>query len=369
MPITVWSYLDELEAEKEEINHAINEVLQSGQLILGPKVKNFEEKFAAYCGTKFGVGVNSGTDAIFLALRALGVGEGDEVITVPNTAVPTVSAIVSSGASPKFVDIDPKTYLMDVNQLEKVITSKTKCLLVVHLYGQCVDMDRIGELSERHGLKILEDCAQAHGATFKGQMAGSFSHVSAFSFYPTKILGGYGDGGMVLTSDEEYFQKLKRLRFYGMEGKYYSDEHGYNSRLDELHAAILLKKLNHLGDYLLARRKKAKFYNESLKDLGLGLPQIAPDNDHAFYVYVVKHTKRDRIIEELKKREIFCNISYPWPIHIMKGYKDLGYKEGDFPNTEKAAKEIFSLPMYPSLTKGNQIKVIEALKEVLKNLT
>ena len=366
MTIRVWGYLKEYEQEKNEILDAIQSVLASGSLILGDNVKLFEQEFAEYCGVKYGIGVNSGTDALFLALKALGIGEGDEVITVANTAVPTVSAIVSAGAVPRFVDINPDTYLMDTAQIEQVITANTKCILPVHLFGQCVDMDSVLKLAEKHGVKILEDCAQSHGAVFKGKKAGSLSDVAAFSFYPTKILGGYGDGGMVVTDDEELYGKLRRLRFYGMEKTYYALEHGYNSRLDELHAAILRGKLKHLDQYIARRQELAARYDRELADTGLGLPKIMTDNEHAYYLYVCRHHERDRIIEELKKYEIFVNVSYPWPIHTMSGYRHFGYREGDLPHTEKAAQEIFSLPMYPSLTNEEQDQVIAALHAILK---
>jgi dTDP-3-amino-2,3,6-trideoxy-4-keto-D-glucose/dTDP-3-amino-3,4,6-trideoxy-alpha-D-glucose/dTDP-2,6-dideoxy-D-kanosamine transaminase len=368
MSIRVWEYLDEYNVEKEEIQSAINEVLSSGQLILGPNVRAFESKFADYCGVSYGVGVNSGTDALFLALKALNVGEGDEVITVSNTAVPTVSAIVSTGARTKFVDIDSNTYLMDSTKIEEVITHKTKCILPVHLFGQCVEMDSIINIAEKFNLYVLEDCAQSHGATFNGKRAGSMGDLAAFSFYPTKILGGYGDGGMVVTNNESLYKKILRLRFYGMETTYYSIEHGYNSRLDEIHAAILLKKLTHLDKYLAERKRIAKEYFKNLNDTDLVLPKEHNLGFHSFYLFVCRHKKRDTIILKLADKGIKVNISYPWPIHTMKGYEYLGYKEGDLPNTETAAKEIFSLPMFPSLTFEKQMVVIESIKEILSDL-
>jgi dTDP-3-amino-2,3,6-trideoxy-4-keto-D-glucose/dTDP-3-amino-3,4,6-trideoxy-alpha-D-glucose/dTDP-2,6-dideoxy-D-kanosamine transaminase len=366
MTIRVWGYLKEYEQEKADIHAAIESVLESGSLILGDNVKLFEQEFAGYCGVRYGVGVNSGTDALFLGLKALGVGQGDEVITVSNTAVPTVSAIVSTGAVPRFVDIDPETYLMDTAHIEAAINEKTKCILPVHLYGQCVDMGRVQDCAKRHGLKVLEDCAQSHGARYKGKKAGSLSDLSAFSFYPTKILGGYGDGGMVVTDDENLYKKLLRLRFYGMEKTYYAIEHGYNSRLDELHAAVLRSKLKHLDRYIERRKELARRYDRMLADTDLILPKTMAGNDHAYYLYVCRHSGRDRIIEELKKNDILVNISYPWPIHTMTGYQQFGYREGDFPHTEKAAQEIFSLPMYPTLTDAEQDQVITALCAIVK---
>ncbi len=366
--VKVWNYQKEYEQEKDEILEAINNVLNSGSLILGEHVTGFEKVFARYCGVSYGVGVNSGTDALFLALKALDVGNGDEVITVSNTAVPTVSAIVSAGAIPKFVDIDPFTYLMDTNKIENVITNKTKCLLPVHLFGQCVNMDAVNSIARKHGLKVLEDCAQSHGAVFNGKKAGSMSDSAAFSFYPTKILGGYGDGGMVITNDEKTRDKLKRLRFYGMEKTYYSIEHGYNSRLDELHAAILLKKFAHLDEYIENRIKIAGIYHKNLSDTDLVVPTEDSMCSHVYYLYICRHPKRDLIISELSRRNIHVNISYPWPIHIMEGYGFLGYGEGDLPHTEAAAREIFSLPMYPSLLESELHQVIDALKDILDKL-
>ena len=364
MPIRVWSYLEEYEAERDEIHEAIDAVLASGSLILASQVAAFEEEFARYCGAGYGVGVANGTDAIFLALKAVGIGEGDEVITVSNTAVPTVSAIVSTGARPRFVDIDPDTYLMDCTRVEEAIGEKTRCILPVHLYGQCVDMAALRDIANRHKLKLVEDCAQSHGARFSGEMAGSMSDAAAFSFYPTKLLGGFGDGGMVLTRDEATEQKLRRLRFYGMDGRYYANEHGYNSRLDELQAAILRKKLVHLDEYIAKRKEIAGRYDRLLADTALTLPKSAEKNEHAYYLYVVRHPERDRIISELASREIMVNVSYPWPIHTMPAYEAFGAGVGSLPVSEAAAEQIFSLPMYPALTQSQQQAVVEALLEL-----
>jgi len=368
MAIYVWGYLKEYAEERQEVLEAVEGVLESGKLILGPNVQGFEEEFATYCGAQYGIGVDNGTNAIFLALKAVGVAPGDEVVTVSNTAVPTVSAIVSAGAVPKFVDIDPGTYLMDVARLEEAVTEKTKCIVAVHLYGQCVDMDAVHEVAGKHGLAVVEDCAQAHGAAYKGRMAGAMSDASAFSFYPTKILGTYGDGGMVLTSADGVRDAMRRLRFYGMESTYYAKEHGYNSRLDEVHAAILRNKLKRLDGYVDRRRELAARYDRLLADSGLTLPVASEGNRHAYYLYVVRHPKRDEIMEKLKENDIFVNISYPWPIHTMEGYSWLGGKEGDLPHTELAAKEIFSLPMFPSLGDDDQEEVCRVLRLILRSL-
>ena len=375
--VKVWDYKKEYHNEKEECLAAIESVLDSGTLIFGPHLEEFESKFANYCDCKFGIGVGNCTDALLVAMMALKISKGDEVVTVSNTAVPTVSAIVSVGATPVFVDVD-KYHLMDTSKIEATITENTKCILPVHLYGQSVDMDPIIKLAQKYDLKIIEDCAQAHGATYKGKKVGSLSDMGAFSFYPTKILGAYGDGGMITTNSEELSDASQRLRFYGMEkkkmssghwnGKYYSLEHGVNSRLDELHAAILLKKLGHLDEYILARCKIANRYDEELIGTSLILPTERSDNKYTYYVYVVKHPKRDLFIEKLKERDIHVNISYPWPIHTMVGYEYLGWKDGDLPATERYANEVFSLPMYPTLTDEEQTEVINAVKAIDKLL-
>ncbi|MGA2656309.1 MAG: DegT/DnrJ/EryC1/StrS family aminotransferase [Verrucomicrobiota bacterium] len=365
MSIKVWDYLEEYEAEREEILGAVDGVFKSGTLILGKKVLEFEAAFSAYCGVRFGIGVDNATNGIFLALKALGVGPGDEVITVANTAVPTASAVVQAGAAPRFVDIDPTTYLMDVSQLERAIGPRTKCVIPVHLFGQCVDMDALGRIAAQRGLRVIEDCAQAHGAALDGRKAGSMSDMGVFSFYPTKPLGAYGDGGMIVTDDPGLEARLRSLRFYGMKGVYYAEEPGYNSRLDEVQAAILSCKLKRLEAYIARRQRLAGRYHSILASTSLALPVTRPGNKHVFYVYVVRHADRDKIIAGLKERDIVVNISYPWPIHTMRGFSAFGGKEGDLPNTEAASKAIFSLPMYPSLAEESQDLVCHALGEIL----
>ncbi|MEL7641210.1 MAG: DegT/DnrJ/EryC1/StrS family aminotransferase [Solidesulfovibrio sp.] len=368
MPVNVWGYLKEYEAEREEILAAVTDVLGSGKLILGPHVAAFEAEFSAYCGVAQGVGCDNGTNAVMLALLACGLAPGDEVVTVSNTAVPTVSAIVSAGGVPRFVDIDPATYLMDTGRLEAAITPRTRAVVAVHLFGQCVNMEAVREVADRHKLLVVEDCAQAHGATRNGQVAGSLSDAAAFSFYPTKILGTYGDGGMVLTGSDAVAAKLRRLRFYGMEKTYYALEHGYNARLDEIHAAILRGKLKHLPAYIARRQALAARYDAALADTSLTLPATAPGNSHAYYLYVARHPRRDAVLAGLRERGVHCNVSYPWPIHTMTGYAHLGYTEGDLPETERAAGEIFSLPLYPSLTEAEQDTAIAALRDTLAAL-
>ncbi|MDD3877597.1 MAG: DegT/DnrJ/EryC1/StrS family aminotransferase [Bacteroidales bacterium] len=366
--IKSWEYKAEYEHEKEEILAAVEEVLNSGCLILGSKVKKFEQDFADYCGTRYGVGVDNGTNAIFLALKALGIGENDEVITVSNTAVATVSAIVSAGAIPVFVDIEEDTFLMDTHKIERLITAQTKCILPVHLFGQCVDMDEVNRIAKQYRLRVIEDCAQSHGATYKNRKAGSMSDIAATSFYPTKILGTYGDGGMVLTNDEELYSKLTRLRFYGMDATGHALVHGYNCRLDEIHAAILLKKLRHIENYISQRRLLADHYNLLLKNTDLVLPVEKLDRKHAYYLYVVRHAKRDLVLSELKKKGIHLNIHYPRPIHMMDAYKNLHYKTGDLPVTERIANEIFSLPLYPSFSLEKLQVVTDSLQEIMTKI-
>lgn len=369
MPIRVWSYLEEFESERADILAAVEQVFQSGQLILGESVQGFEREFADYHGAAHCVGVDNGTNAVKLALEAVGVGPGDEVITVSNTAAPTVVAIDEVGATPVFVDVQDSDYLMDIDQVQAAISERTRCLLPVHLYGQCVDMAPLRRLADQHGLLIVEDCAQAHGARHHGQLAGTFSDAAAFSFYPTKVLGAYGDGGAVLTNNDQVAANLRRLRYYGMEERYYVvATPGHNSRLDEVQAEILRRKLRRLDSYIERRRAVARRYEEALADTDLVLPQVTPGNDHVYYVYVVRHPRRDEILAALRSYDIHLNISYPWPVHTMTGFAHLGYDLGTLPVTERLAQEIFSLPMYPSLSEQTQQRVIEALREVLSRL-
>ncbi|RZQ61151.1 DegT/DnrJ/EryC1/StrS family aminotransferase [Amycolatopsis suaedae] len=365
----VWGYLPEYEKERDDILDAVDTVFRSGKLVLGPSVKAFEEEYAEYHGLAHCVGVDNGTNAIVLGLRALGVGRGDEVITVSNTAAPTVLAIDAVGATPVFVDIDPDTYLMRVDQVESVITERTKALLPVHLYGQCVDMAPLEAIAAKHGLPILEDCAQSHGARHHGRMAGTMGKAAAFSFYPTKVLGAYGDGGAVITDDAETDAKLRRLRYYGMEKVYYVVETpGYNSRLDEVQAEILRRKLTRLDGYLARRRVIAARYEEAFAGTELITPRLAPGNDHVYYVYVVRHPKRDAIIEALKEHDVSLNISYPWPVHTQSGFAHLGYQKGSLPVTEEVADQIFSLPMYASLSDLEQERVVGLVQDILKKV-
>ncbi|WP_221349910.1 DegT/DnrJ/EryC1/StrS family aminotransferase [Streptomyces beigongshangae] len=373
MTTYVWDYLPEYEKEKDDILDAVGKVFASGRLVLGESLRSFEEEFAAYHGGGRCTGVDNGTNALKLALEAMGVGPGDEVVTVSNTAAPTVVAIVSTGATPVFVDVREEDFLIDTDQVESAVTERTKVLLPVHLYGQCADMEPLRRIAGRHGLRILEDCAQAHGARHHGRPAGTLGDAAAYSFYPTKVLGAYGDGGAVLTADEETDRALRQLRYYGMGDAYHVVRTpGHNSRLDEVQAEILRRKLGRLDAYIAARGAVARRYEEQLGDLTgpgrLRLPATNPGNTHVHYVYVVRHPRRDEILEALTAYGIRLNISYPWPVHTMSGFAHLGYAEGSLPVTEKLAREIFSLPMYPSLPTGLQDKVAGALREVLAAL-
>ncbi|MFI6846286.1 DegT/DnrJ/EryC1/StrS family aminotransferase [Kitasatospora sp. NBC_00085] len=369
MTIRVWDYRQEYENERADLLDAVDQVFRSGQLVFGASMRAFEDEFAAYHGVDHCLGVDNGTNAVKLALQALGIGPGDEVITVSNTAAPTVLAIDGAGATPVFVDIDPDTYLMDTGQVAAAITGRTRALLPVHLYGQCVDLAPLEELAAAHDLKLVEDCAQAHGARRHGRVAGSTGDAAAFSFYPTKVLGAYGDGGAVLTRDQGTAERLRRLRYYGMAERYYVEQTpGHNSRLDEVQAEILRRKLRRLDHYTAARRAVADRYREGLADTDLVLPATAPGNEHVYYVYVVRHPQRDAVLEALKAHDIELNISYPWPVHTMTGFAHLGHGRGSLPVTEQLAGEIFSLPMYPTLTPDVQDRVIDTLREVLRKL-
>lgn len=360
--IYVWKYIEEYKKNKKEILKIVDNVFNSGQLILGKQVRKFEKNFSSYVDCNYGVGVNSGTDALLIALMAIGIKKNDEVITVSNTAVPTVSAIVSSGGIPVYVDVDEKDFLLDITKLEQSITKKTKAIIAVNLYGQSCDYDKINNIAKKYGIKVIEDCAQSAGAMYKNRPSGSLGDLSAFSFYPTKNLGGYGDGGMLITNNKKIFNKSLMLRKYGMKKTYYSDLHGINSRLDEIHAAILDFKLKKLNEFVKKRRKIANIYNECLKTTELILPKENRHNYHSYYVYVVRHKKRQKILDYLSKNKIFCNISYPFPIHSMKGYRHLT-KKNDLRNSNLLAKEIFSLPMYPELSLEKVDKVIKILKQ------
>ena len=350
------------QALKDEIDAAVAQVFDSGWFVLGKNVEAFEQEFAEYCGVKFAVGVGSGVEAIHLGLLACGIGPGDEVITVAHTAVPTALGISFAGATPVFVDIVPETYVMDVGQLASKITDRTKAILPVHLYGLTVDMDPLTELAEERGLKVVEDASQAHGAAYRGKKAGAIGHAGCFSFYPSKNLGACGEGGMVTTNDEAIAEKVRMLRNYGQEDRYHHKYKGYNSRLDELQAAILRVKLKHLDSWNARRREIAAAYSDALSGGGVITPVEPDGREHVYHLYVVRSPERDALREHLKEREVGTQIHYPIPVHLQEAYEDLGLAKGALPETEHAAAEILSLPIYPELTDSEVQQVIEAVK-------
>ena len=349
-------------AHKEEIDAAVARVLDSGLYILGPECEAFEREFAAWQGTNSCIGVGSGTDALHLALAALNIGAGDEVITVSHTAVATVSAIELTGAEPVLVDIDPHTYTMNPQALEAAITPRSKAVIPVHLYGHPAAMPTIMAIAEHHRLFVVEDCAQAHGATLGGQKVGTFGHIACFSFYPTKNLGALGDGGAVTTDNAALAGKVRLLRQYGWENKFISEIPGWNSRLDELQAAVLRVKLPHLDEDNAKRGIIAGIYAEGLQELGLGLPAPRKGVGHAYHLYVVRTPRRDHVLAGLRERGVRAAIHYPQPVHLQPAYKRPGVS---LPETERAAGEILSLPMFPELNRGDVLSVTETLKDIL----
>lgn len=346
---------------RKEIDESIKRVLESGYFVLGKELESFEKNFASYCNKEYGIGVGNGTDAIFLSLKAIGIREEDEVITTPNTAIPTVAAIVACGAIPRFVDIK-EDYLIDVEKIEKAITKKTKAIIPVHLYGNSCNIDKILEIAEKHDIFVIEDCCQSHGAEYKGKKV-PIGKIGCFSFYPSKNLGCYGDGGMIVTSEKEIAEKLKLLRNYGQEDRYHASINGYNSRLDELQAGILNAKLKHLNEWNERRREIAKMYNNGLKN-SVKIPIENEYGKHVYHLYVIRSKNRDLLIEHLKKKGIISLIHYPIPLHLQKAYSYLGYKEGNFPVAETISKEIVSLPCYPELTNEEVEEVIRGVGEI-----
>lgn len=352
---------------KPEIDAAINRVLENTSFILGPDVERFEEDFAKYCGTKYAVGLNSGTSALFLALRALGIGPEDEVITQANTFIATAAAISAAGATPVFADINPRTYQIDVQDLGRRITPKTKAIIPVHLYGALGPIEEVVALAKKHGLYVLEDACQAHGAVRNGKRAGAFGDIAAFSFYPGKNLGAYGDAGAVTTNNEELAKKIKVLRDHGASRKYFHDVVGYNMRMEGIHGAVLDVKLPHLEDWSKKRRERAAEYHRLLSDAPeIILPEIT-SKDHVFHLFVIRTKKRDELQKYLKSAGIQTNIHYPVPIHLQKAYAGLGLGAGSYPKTELIAGEILSLPMYPEITQEQIEYVAVKIKEFLKS--
>jgi dTDP-4-amino-4,6-dideoxygalactose transaminase len=333
-----------------EIDEAVSKVIREADFILGREVRLFEEEFARFCEVQYAIGVDSGTSALELALRAYDIGPGDEVITVANSFIASALAISHAGATPVLVDVDPETYTMDVSAVEKAITPRTKAIIPVHLYGQPADMDPILQLAQRHQLVVVEDACQAHGARYKGKRVGSLGHAAAFSFYPGKNLGGYGDGGAVVTNDRDTAKRLEMLRNYGQQEKYWHMFRGYNRRLDTLQAAVLRVKLKYLEKWNAARRQNANRYRLLLEKSEVITPNEASYAESVWHLYVIRVNQRDALRDYLASRGISCGIHYPIAIHLQPAYRDLGYQKGDFPVTEDYAQRIISLPMYAELT-------------------
>jgi len=351
---------------KKEIDEAIKRVLDSGRFIGGEEVEKFEKEIAKFCGVKYAVSLNSGTDALFLSLKALGIGKRDEVITTPFTFIATAGVIANCGAKPVFVDIEQDTFNIDPAKIEKAITKKTKAILPVHLFGQTADMDEIMRIAKKYKLYVIEDAAQAIGAEYKGKKSGTIGDLGCFSFFPSKNLGAYGDGGMVITNNQKLAEKIKLLRNHGSspKEKYLNLILGTNSRLDALHAAILRVKLKYLPKWSKKRAEIASYYSKNLKGIGdIITPVVASNRNHIFHQYTIRTKSRDELQKFLKENEIPTMIYYPLSLHLQPAFKELNYKAGDFPEAEKAAKEVISLPIFPELKKKEQDLIVKKIKE------
>lgn len=352
-------------ALKPEIIAAFEAVLDSMQLFLGPRSQEFERVFAEYCGCQYGVGVSSGTDALALALRACDIGPGDEIITVSNTFIATVEAIAMVGATPVFVDIDPETYLMDWRQLPEVLSSRTKAVLPVHLYGHAAEMQPILDFAHKHGLRVIEDASQAHGSTYQGQRVGSFGDIGCFSLYFSKNLGAFGEAGVCTTNNAELAEKMCMIRDHGSRIRYHHEIMGVNARLDELQAAALLVKMPHLDRWNKARQEHAQIYTEHLRDVVEAVPVVRDWGTNVYCYYVIQVPERDHFRKTLEQEGIGTNIHYPTPIHLQPACIQYGYRSGPLPITEASSKRIVSLPMYPEMTEEQRQLVVDVVKQTL----
>ncbi len=352
---------------KDEIDTGLKGVFTRSDFIMGKEEKEFSAAFARYCDCQYAVGVNSGTDALYLALAALDIGVGDEVILPVFTFIATALCVSYTGAKPVFVDIEEKTYNIDPDQLKKAITKKTKAIIPVHIYGQSADMKEINEIAQKNGIAVVEDAAQAHGARYQDKKTGSLGDVGCFSFYPTKGLGAFGDGGMIVTNNKKIFEEAKMLGDYGRKSRYDHKVKGYNSRLDTVQAVVLLAKLKYLDQWNQMRAANASYYSQLLKNIdGVVPPVIKKDRTHVFQTFAIRTKNRDKVCQEMQKKGVDVLIHYPIPLHLQEAYSDLGHKKGDFPVSEKIAQEILSLPMYPHLKKEQIEYVCENLKEIVK---
>ena len=349
---------------KPEIDQAIQRVLDTTQFVLGEEVAQFEKDFATYCGARHAIALNSGTSALHLALLAAGVGPGDEVITVPFTFIATVSAVAYTGARAVFVDVEAKTFNMNPALVEAAITPRTRVILPVHLHGNPADMDPILEIARRHGLKVIEDAAQAHGAEYKERRCGSMGDLACFSFYPGKNLGAYGEGGAVVTNDDNCDRTIRMLRDWGQEKKYHHVLKGFNYRMEGFQGAILRVKLRHLEAWTEARRTHARWYNQALATAGIGLPPDGGGNRHVFHVYAIRLAQRDEFQKALQAKGIQTAIHYPIPVHLQAAFVELGYVRGEFPESERLSDEVLSLPMYPEMTRAQAEEVVQAVSQV-----
>jgi len=366
MKIPIFDLKKQYKQIEPEIKEKLKGIFEKQAFILGEEVGILEKKIASYCGGRYAIGVNSGTDALILALDAMGIKAGDEVITTPFSFIATAEAIVRVGARPVFVDIDPETYNINPALIDKKITKNTKAILPVHLYGLCADMDSILKTAIKHNLKVLEDSAQAIGSEYKGKRVGSMGNAGSVSFYPGKNLGCFGDGGMVVTNDEKIYEKVKLLRNHGSGKRYYHKIVGYNSRLDNLQAAILNIKLSYLDKWIEKRIKNAGFFNEALKGYPLITPSIPEDCRHSFHLYTLKTPHAPKIITYLNESGIDARTYYPLPLHLQECFKSLGYKLGDLSESEKCSNECFSIPVYPELTGEEAIYIAEKIKQFFK---
>ncbi len=351
------------EKMRQQILAAVADVLDSQRCIGGPKIKQLEERIAAYYGCKYAVGVSSGTDALLVSLMSLDIGPGDEVITTPFTFFATVGAIVRVGAKPVFADIDPKTFNIDPAKISGAITKKTKAIIPVHLYGQMCDMDAILEIAGKHRIEIIEDAAQSFGAKYKGKYAGASGKSVCLSFYPSKNLPGIGDGGMVLTNDADFYNRLIVMRDHGQNPQYYYKYVGGNFRLDAINAAAMLVRLDYVGQWLKRRAENAAYYDRAFRNSPVAVPYRSADCEHTFNQYVIRVQRRNELAEHLKKNHIGCAIYYPLCLHQQQCFESLGYKKGDFPQSENAADEVLAIPVYPDLTKEMQDYVIRTILE------
>ena len=353
-------------AIQDEVQEAMQRVIEKTAFAGGPFVQQFEQEFAAYCQTKHAMGVGSGTSALWLALAGLGVGEGDEVITTPNTFIATAEAITFAGATPVFVDVDEHTYNIDPALIEEKITPRTRAIIPVHLFGQTADLAPILAIARKHGLYVIEDASQAHGALYQGQPAGSLGDVGCFSFYPGKNLGAYGEAGGVVTNNTDLTRYIQMMKDHGQSTKYYHDIVGWNDRMDGLQGAVLSVKLKYIDQWNEQRRQHAQAYTNLLSDVpGIILPRTAEYGTHVFHIYAIRVNQRDQVKAEMEKRGVHCGIHYPLPLHLQKAYADLGYVQGDFPVTERCAESYLSLPMYPELTHEQIHHVARVLKQSL----